>query len=134
MSSAARPALRIGLAGLGTVGASVLRIVNRRKAALERELGREVVITAIAARDRTRDRGVDVSGLDWHEDAVALARSPAIDCFVELMGGAEGAAKIGRRGRASGRQGGRHGQQGASRAPWRGVGGACRKQGGALAL
>ncbi|MDQ0514907.1 homoserine dehydrogenase [Kaistia geumhonensis] len=55
--------------------------------------GRMIAVTAVAARDRSRDRGVDVSDCAWFDDPVALARSPEIDVFVELMGGAEGAAR-----------------------------------------
>jgi homoserine dehydrogenase len=85
--------LRIGLAGLGTVGASVLRILRRQENALAARCGRAVRVTAVSARDRTRDRGIDLSGLTWFDDPVALAASPEIDCLVELVGGSDGAAK-----------------------------------------
>jgi len=85
--------LRIGLAGLGTVGASVLRILRRQENALSQRCGRGIRVTAISARDRNRDRGVDLGGLAWFDDPVALARSGDIDCFVELVGGADGPAK-----------------------------------------
>ncbi|MDP3409187.1 homoserine dehydrogenase [Bosea sp. (in: a-proteobacteria)] len=85
--------LRIGLAGLGTVGASVLRILRRQENALSERCGRAIRVTAVSARDRTRDRGVDLGGLTWFDDPVDLARSPEIDCLVELVGGSEGPAK-----------------------------------------
>ena len=88
----ARP-LRIGLAGLGTVGASVLRILRRQENALSTRCGRAIRVTAISARDRTRDRGVDLGGLTWFDDPVELARSSEIDCLVELVGGSDGPAK-----------------------------------------
>ena len=84
--------LRIGVAGLGTVGASVVRMIARRRDALLAS-GLDITVTAVAARDRTRDRGLDLAGVEWFDDPVALAQSPAVDCVVELMGGAEGAAK-----------------------------------------
>ncbi len=84
--------LRIGVAGLGTVGASVVRMIARRRDALLAS-GLDITVTAVAARDRSRDRGLDLAGVEWFDDPVALARSPAVDCVVELMGGAEGAAK-----------------------------------------
>ena len=87
------PPLRIGLAGLGTVGASVLKILRRRENALAARCGRAIRVTGVSARDRTRDRGVDLDGLAWFEDPVALATSPEIDCFVELIGGSDGPAK-----------------------------------------
>ena len=86
-------ALRIGVAGLGTVGASLVRLLALHENALARRFGRPVRVVAVSARDRTRDRGVDLSGMAWFEDPVALARAAEIDCVVELMGGADGAAK-----------------------------------------
>jgi homoserine dehydrogenase len=85
--------LRIGIAGLGTVGASVLRILRRRENALADRCGRAIRVTAVSARDRNRDRGVDLGGLSWFDDPVALAASPEIDCLVELIGGSEGPAR-----------------------------------------
>lgn len=79
--------LKVGLAGLGTVGAAVFRMLERRKAELEARTGRTLRVTAVAARDRSRDRGLDLSGVAWFEDPVALARDGDIDVFVELMGG-----------------------------------------------
>jgi len=84
--------LRLGIAGLGTVGASVVRLLNERGEALGGRIGRGVKIVGISARDRTRDRGVSLEGLDWHDDPVGLARSNSIDVFVELMGGEGGPA------------------------------------------
>lgn len=85
--------LRLGVAGLGTVGASLIRLVARHGRDIGVRSGRMIAVTAVAARDRSRDRGVDVSDCAWFDDPVALARSPEIDVFVELMGGAEGAAR-----------------------------------------
>ena len=85
--------LRVGIAGLGNVGASVIRLLDRQSAALAARTGRSITVTAVCARERDRERGVDVSGFAWFDDPVALARSPDIDLFVELMGGSEGAAR-----------------------------------------
>ncbi|WP_026310145.1 homoserine dehydrogenase [Neomegalonema perideroedes] len=85
--------VRVGLAGLGTVGGGVVRLLRERAEALTARGGRPIALTAVAARDKTKDRGFDLSGLIWHEDPVALARSPEIDVFVEVMGGSEGPAK-----------------------------------------
>ncbi len=92
LPNASQP-LRIGLAGLGTVGASVLKILRRRENALAARCGRAIRVTGVSARDRNRDRGVDLDGLAWFDDPVALATSPEIDCFVELVGGSNGPAK-----------------------------------------
>ena len=81
-------ALKIGIAGLGTVGASLARILVERREALAATCGRPIEIVAVSARDRTRDRGIDLSRVAWFDDAVALAENPQIDVFVELLGGA----------------------------------------------
>ncbi len=85
--------LSIGLAGLGTVGASVVKLMARRRAELEEACGRKITIVAVNARDKSRERGVDLSGMRWVDDPVALARDPQIDVFVELIGGSEGVAR-----------------------------------------
>jgi homoserine dehydrogenase len=84
--------LRLGLAGLGTVGASVFRIVRDNSDGLTLRTGRPIAVTAVCARNRGRDRGVDLSSVTWHDDPVALARDPSVDVVVELIGGAEGPA------------------------------------------
>ncbi|WP_430910279.1 homoserine dehydrogenase [Methylobacterium sp. sgz302541] len=84
---------RLGIAGLGTVGAAVVAMIARRAEALSAATGRNIRVTAVSSRDRTRDRGIDLSGMEWFDDPVALARSESVDCVVELIGGAEGAAK-----------------------------------------
>lgn len=85
--------LRIGVAGLGTVGASVVRILARLENNLAERCGRPIRITAVSARSRDKDRGIDVSSFAWFDDPVALAGSADIDCFVELVGGDEGPAR-----------------------------------------
>lgn len=86
-------ALRVGIAGIGTVGASVVRVIADKQAELARQCGRPVAVTAVSARDRGRDRGVDLSGAEWFDDPVELAAKAGIDVFVELVGGDEGPAR-----------------------------------------
>ncbi|EKF19727.1 homoserine dehydrogenase [Nitratireductor pacificus] len=85
-------ALRIGIAGLGTVGASVVRCMTEKEAELTRQCGREMALTAVSARDRNRDRGIALGNAQWFDDPVELARTAEIDVFVELVGGSDGAA------------------------------------------
>ncbi|TNC72976.1 homoserine dehydrogenase [Rubellimicrobium roseum] len=85
--------LRIGIAGLGTVGAGVVRILQTHRDLVAARAGRPIEIVAVSARDRGRDRGVPLDAYAWEADPVALARRPDLDVFVELMGGHEGAAK-----------------------------------------
>ncbi|WP_264212869.1 homoserine dehydrogenase [Leisingera thetidis] len=85
--------LRLGIAGLGTVGIGVVKIIRRHAALLEARTGRPVVISAVSARDANKDRGVSLKDYAWETDPVALAVRDDVDVFVELMGGHEGAAK-----------------------------------------
>lgn len=85
--------IRIGMAGLGTVGCGVLNLFAKNGALLQERCERAITVTAVCARSRTKDRGVDLSGYKWFDDPEKLARSEAIDIFVELIGGDEGPAK-----------------------------------------
>ena len=85
-------ALKVGIAGLGTVGASLVRIIHSRANELATTCGRPITVTAVTARDRNRDRGIDLSGATWFDTADAMAAEADIDVFVEFMGGAQGAA------------------------------------------
>lgn len=85
--------LRLGIAGLGTVGVGVIRIIQNQAERLEMRTGKKIVVTAVSARSKTKDRGVDLSSYAWEDDPVALAKRDDVDLFVELMGGSEGAAK-----------------------------------------
>jgi len=85
-------ALRIALAGLGTVGGGVLKLLAENAALIERRAGRAIEVVAISARDRTRDRGIDLSGYEWVDDSASLARLDNVDAVVELIGGSDGPA------------------------------------------
>jgi homoserine dehydrogenase len=85
--------LRLGLAGLGTVGIGVVRTLARNADLIAARAGRPVRIVAVSARDRGRDRGADLSGFAWEADPVALARRNDIDLFVEVIGGSDGPAR-----------------------------------------
>ncbi|WP_417607086.1 homoserine dehydrogenase [Primorskyibacter flagellatus] len=85
--------LRLGIAGLGTVGVGVVKIVRQKAAMLQSRTGREITISAISARTRDKDRGVSLTGYAWEDDPVTLATRDDVDVFVELMGGSDGPAK-----------------------------------------
>nr|WP_035179058.1 homoserine dehydrogenase [Acidocella facilis] len=85
--------LKIGIAGLGTVGAGVVKLLAAQKELIAARAGRPVMVTAISARDKSRDRGVKLDGLTWHDDALALAHDPEVEVVVELIGGSDGKAK-----------------------------------------
>jgi homoserine dehydrogenase len=85
--------LRLGIAGLGTVGAGVVKIVRQKAALLEARSGRPISISAVSARNRAKDRGVPLDSYAWEDDPVTLAKRDDVDVFVELMGGSDGPAK-----------------------------------------
>lgn len=84
--------LRLGIAGLGTVGASVARLLATRQETYAERAGRGIEIVAVSARDRSKDRGVDIAGFQWFDEPAKLAAEAEIDVFVELVGGSEGQA------------------------------------------
>jgi homoserine dehydrogenase len=80
--------LRVGIAGLGTVGVEVVRLIERQGRVLSERTGRGIRVVAVTARSRAKKRGIDLNGISWAKDPVALASDPEVDCLVELMGGA----------------------------------------------
>ncbi len=79
--------LRVGIAGLGTVGASVARILIDSADLIAERAGRQIAVTGVCARDASKDRGIDLGDITWFDDPAALAQSNAIDVFIELIGG-----------------------------------------------
>ncbi|MEO1746002.1 MAG: homoserine dehydrogenase, partial [Pseudomonadota bacterium] len=85
--------LRVGIAGLGTVGASVVRVLAEKQDQLISQCGRPIVVTGVSARYKSKDRGIDLSAASWADGPQQLATSDDIDVFIELMGGDEGPAR-----------------------------------------
>src|SRR5690242_11148889 len=79
--------LKVGIAGLGTVGAEVVRLIENEGKALSARCGRTVRVVGVTARSKAKKRGLDLNGVTWAKDPASLASDPNIDCFVELMGG-----------------------------------------------
>lgn len=84
--------LKIALAGLGTVGTGVIRLIETNARLIARRAGRPIQITAVSARDRSKDRGVDLSAYAWQDDLTAMASREDVDVVVELVGGSDGPA------------------------------------------
>ena len=87
-----RAPLRLGIAGLGTVGCGVVRLLAEHGDLVAARAGRPVVVTAVSARDRGRDRGIDLAEAAWCDDPLDLARRDDVDVVVELIGGDAGVA------------------------------------------
>lgn len=85
--------LRLGVAGLGTVGIGLLRLLSSHAELIASRAGRPIVVTAVSARHRARERILPIEHLRWHDDPLDLATDPRVDVVVELIGGAEGAAR-----------------------------------------
>ncbi|KQM26423.1 MULTISPECIES: homoserine dehydrogenase [unclassified Sphingomonas] len=84
--------LRVAIAGLGTVGAGVIRLIETNGDLIARRAGRPIEVVAVSARDRTRDRGIDLSRYQWVDDTAALVTTGDADVVVELIGGSDGPA------------------------------------------
>jgi len=87
-------AIRISVAGLGTVGAGVIELLNRQADLVALRTGRRIEVVAVSARNRVKDRGVDLSGLAWFDDPVRMAAEAKADIVVELIGGEDVARAI----------------------------------------
>jgi homoserine dehydrogenase len=85
--------LRIGIAGLGTVGAGVVKLLAEHGRLLSLRGGRPLKLVAVSARSRAKRRDIDVSRVRWEKDPLALATAPDIDVVVELIGGSSGIAR-----------------------------------------
>lgn len=84
--------LRIAVAGLGNVGAGVVKVLRTNAELIARRAGRPIIVTAVSARERSRDRGISLDGIAWVDDATELARRDDVDVVVELIGGSDGPA------------------------------------------
>ena len=85
--------LKIGIGGLGVVGAGTVKLLRQNREVLAARTGRDIEVTAVSARDPSKDRKISLDGLTWHEDASALASDDNVDVVVELIGGSDGIAK-----------------------------------------
>lgn len=85
--------LRLGIAGLGTVGCGALQILQNQKCLLSARCGRDIEVVAVSARDKQKQRPVSLAGMRFCDDPLALAALPDVDVVVELIGGAEGVAR-----------------------------------------
>ncbi len=91
-TSAPNSTIRIALAGLGTVGMGVLALLRDNQAVIEKRTGKSLQVVAVSARSRSKDRGMDLSGLAWEDDPIALARRDDVDVVLEMVGGETGTA------------------------------------------
>ncbi len=86
-------ALRIGIAGLGTVGQGTISILRENAKQIAARCGKTIEIVAASARDASKKRDISLEGIRIESDAMALATASDVDLVVELIGGHEGIAK-----------------------------------------
>ena len=79
------PLLRLGIAGLGTVGAGLIGLIEQQSARLSLTLGRHIRVTAVSAQSRAKNRGFSLEGKKWFDDPVKMAVDPEVDVFIELI-------------------------------------------------
>ncbi len=85
--------IRLGIAGLGTVGVGIVKIIQQQADLLATRTGRKIEIAAVSAQTRHKDRGVSLADFDWEDSPEALAKRNDVDVFVEVIGGSDGVAK-----------------------------------------
>lgn len=88
-----RPPLKLAVAGLGVVGAETVRLIAEHAKLLQQRCGRPIEVTAVSARERNKDRGLDLGSIHWFDDPVAMAREADAEVICELIGGSDGIAK-----------------------------------------
>jgi len=92
MSDTKKP-LKIGVAGLGTVGIGVIKILENNQDIIRDRCGRDIKIVSVSASNKSKDRGVDLSSYEWADDLMTMAADDNIDCIVECIGGSDGIVK-----------------------------------------
>ncbi|MFL2790165.1 MAG: homoserine dehydrogenase [Paracoccaceae bacterium] len=85
--------VRIGIAGLGTVGIGVINIIRKNLQLIEAKTNTSVEIVAISAKSKSKSRGISLEKYQWESDPTNLAKRDDIDIFVELIGGENGPAR-----------------------------------------
>src|SRR5829696_7506656 len=85
--------LRLGVAGLGTVGAGLLLLLQEHRDRIAQSLGRSIEVKGVSARNRTKARSIPIDDYAWFGEPERLATDPSIDVFVELIGGEDGVAR-----------------------------------------
>ncbi len=85
--------LRIAIAGLGTVGGGVVRLLKKNEKLIEKRAGRPIVLTTVSARDRKKAKKAGLDVATWVADPRDLTKRKDVDVVVELLGGAEGLAR-----------------------------------------
>ena len=79
--------VKIGIAGLGTVGFGLLELIHRQADLIRERLGISLVVAAVAEPKLDEKKRHLLDGVRLCADGMELVRDPAIDIIVELVGG-----------------------------------------------
>lgn len=82
----------IAIAGLGTVGAAVARLLQQNAKLISARAGTVITLRAVSSRNKAKKRDCDLSSITWVDDPCMLPHMPDVDGVVELIGGADGIA------------------------------------------
>jgi len=85
--------LRVGVAGLGFVGAATVKLLQNQALLLRLRCTRDILVTAVSARDKLKDRGISMEGIKWHDNPLDISNDEHVDLVVETIGGSDGVAK-----------------------------------------
>ena len=85
--------LRVGVAGLGFVGAATVKLLQNKAPLLRLRSTRDILVTAVSARDKSKDRGISMEGIKWHDNPLDISNDEHVDLVVEAIGGSDGVAK-----------------------------------------
>ena len=79
--------IKIGIAGLGTVGSGVVNLLKKNSEEILKRSGFEIKIECVSASDKTKKRDCDIRGLRFYSDPIEMIDKETIDILVELIGG-----------------------------------------------
>ena len=85
--------LRVGVAGLGFVGAATVKLLKNQAPLLRLRSTRDILVTSVSARDKSKDRGISMDGIKWHDNPLDISNDEQVDLVVEAIGGSDGVAK-----------------------------------------
>ena len=85
--------INIAIIGLGNIGSYFYNYVKKHKAEIIKKTGVEVNIIFVSARNRSKKRNFKIPNKIWLKNYLKATTYRNVDIIVELIGGAEGAAK-----------------------------------------
>ena len=85
--------LNVAVIGLGTVGSGVIKLLRKQKNNIKKRTGIELKVVAVSAKNRRKQRSVDISPFRWIASPITIAKDPGVDVIVELIGDMDNTAR-----------------------------------------